>query len=850
MVFNLFITIGPKSCGKTTWIKNKLIPELSKSSESIKYISSDDVRSELLGDDCHNEQKIREASNITNSMIVSKIEAFMSFPINTHYIIFDSCGLNISLIENLKYVCNKMCYEIEFIFFDLHRSDYYKFTDIKSSKMVDNQLLKIRNEILPVLGKYSKSKIRVRSLEGDFEYDDKCLHSYKSRLLPNENNYFIIGDVHGCYDELVLLLRKAGFKITDGKIIPANKNEKILFIGDIVDKGDKTKEVLKLILDNIDMIYIVRGNHEEKNYKFIQKRKENKFIEKDEYVQKYSDYKLFMDDSEAENMFIKVYEKSELYYQYESKWLKFYATHVPCKLQYIGKPTRTEQTNINIECSDMSYSEMYDCLFKEGILNVEENKLLPYNIFGHYSFKNIYLNRNDHRIGIDTGCVFGNMLTGIWFGATNRYPIAMQVNSIKDCKDDTRLIDIPENIDMDEDKAKRISYIINNKINYISGTVCPAPTDTSAMCLESLPMALETFYNAFEIDKAENRIITLQTKYMGSRCNLYLHKSDNKKSYANSRNGYKINSIDFTDIFDKLRSKVEYLYDKYNCDIILFDGELMPWSALGEGLIRKSFGVVSAGLKELEVIKKFGFDEQYEDLHKKYKTSGYEKDNYSHKEKEKIYGHDYYSFKAIDEEKMFHIETDELIEYAKIYNEQLTIFGKPMNRPEYKPFSILKFINTKTKNDTLPMTHGLSETKLYEIVSDDKQLILNLWDKYENNLVKATEFFEKITVENNMEGVVIKPDIVTSTVPPYMKVRNEKYLSIIYGYDYKNPKIYERLVNSKHIRGKYDSAINEYKLGKQMLNINYCSLESNEYKKLLKRFIFEEEKEKNYDPRL
>ena len=48
-----------------------------------------------------------------------------------------------------------------------------------------------------------------------------------------------------------------------------------------------------------------------------------------------------------------------------------------------------------------------------------------------------------------------------------------------------------------------------------------------------------------------------------------------------------------------------------------------------------------------------------------------------------------------------------------------------------------------------------------------------------------------------MEGVVIKPEEERENAP-YLKVRNPEYLSIIYGYDYRFPHKYAKLLKQKH----------------------------------------------------
>lgn len=79
----------------------------------------------------------------------------------------------------------------------------------------------------------------------------------------------IIGDVHGCFDELRTLLTTLGYAITqfDGKFTVAPPpGRKALFVGDYVDRGPRTPDVLRLIMDMSEagQAICVPGNHDAK----------------------------------------------------------------------------------------------------------------------------------------------------------------------------------------------------------------------------------------------------------------------------------------------------------------------------------------------------------------------------------------------------------------------------------------------------------------------------------------------------------------------------------------------------------------------------------------------------------
>jgi len=63
-------------------------------------------------------------------------------------------------------------------------------------------------------------------------------------------NIYIISDAHGCYKTLSALIDK----------LPNKKDSKIVFVGDLVDRGANSYDVIKFVMDNnYDWVL---GNHE------------------------------------------------------------------------------------------------------------------------------------------------------------------------------------------------------------------------------------------------------------------------------------------------------------------------------------------------------------------------------------------------------------------------------------------------------------------------------------------------------------------------------------------------------------------------------------------------------------
>jgi len=87
---------------------------------------------------------------------------------------------------------------------------------------------------------------------------------------------------------------------------------------------------------------------------------------------------------------------------------------------------------------------------------------------------------------------------------------------------------------------------------------------------------------------------------------------------------------------------------------------------------------------------------------------------------------------------------------------------------------------------------------------------------------------------------------------PYMKVRNPEYLSIIYGYDYRFPHKYRKLLKQKNITPKLRTSMQEYNLGLKMLSVPFHEISPahESYREIAANLLFEVAKEKEIDPRL
>ncbi len=84
---------------------------------------------------------------------------------------------------------------------------------------------------------------------------------------PNDAVIYAIGDVHGCFDQLVRLEERI---VADGRDRPQEKI--VVMLGDYVDRGPESAQVLRHLLDDMPPGFrrvCLCGNHEEMMLRFL-----------------------------------------------------------------------------------------------------------------------------------------------------------------------------------------------------------------------------------------------------------------------------------------------------------------------------------------------------------------------------------------------------------------------------------------------------------------------------------------------------------------------------------------------------------------------------------------------------
>jgi len=198
----------------------------------------------------------------------------------------------------------------------------------------------------------------------------------------------VIGDVHGCADELEDLLERAG----------PGAGDRIVLVGDLVAKGPASRRVLELVRRLGALA--VRGNHDEHLLRFHRARQAGQRPPPLKAGHLALARELEPEDWEllsALPLWLRLPEQTALV---------VHAGLVP------GAPLEQQDPamlmNIRTLRADGSGSARKD----DGVLWGSRWGGPELVLFGHHAERGLQL--HPHAIGLDTGCVYGKRLTGCW----------------------------------------------------------------------------------------------------------------------------------------------------------------------------------------------------------------------------------------------------------------------------------------------------------------------------------------------------------------------------------------------------------------------------------------------------
>ena len=447
----------------------------------------------------------------------------------------------------------------------------------------------------------------------------------------------IIGDVHGCFDELVELLGQLGYSVDregDGYSVSANHGRKLIFVGDLVDRGPGTVQVLRLVSDLVrsGQAFCVPGNHDMKLVRALRgrdvKRTHGLAETMEQLGQEADAFRIevakFLDDLVSHLVFDDG---------------KLVVAHAGLKESMHGRGSGAVR-------EFALYGETTGETDEFG-LPVRYNWAADYRgkalvVYGHTPVPEpLFLNNT---VNIDTGCVFGGGLSALRYpereivtvkahrtyyeparpflpeGKETQRLLQHAMDDVIDLADvvGKRLIDtrLKPKITIREENAIAALEVMSRFASdpkwliYLPPTMSPTETSKHENLLEH-PDEAFAFYRKEGIST-----VVCEQKHMGSRAVVVLCKEE---SVSQKRFGVVEASLGtvytrtgrrfFTDeelerqFLIRLQAAVNAsgLWDELGTDWLCLDCELMPWSAKAQELLQKQYAPVgNAGVRALK----------------------------------------------------------------------------------------------------------------------------------------------------------------------------------------------------------------------------------------------------------
>ncbi|MBW4563917.1 MAG: polynucleotide kinase-phosphatase [Mojavia pulchra JT2-VF2] len=659
--------------------------------------------------------------------------------------------------------------------------------------------------------------------------------------LKHEHGPFdIIGDIHGCGDELEALLQQLGYVKDEGEFALSSapaliwdaptyyhpQGRKAVFLGDLVDRGPRIIDTLKLVRNMVTAgtALCVPGNHE---HKLLRKLRGKNVRVNHGLEQTMNEIEALSD--EVRQPFTKELQTflDSLVSHYLLDDGRLVVAHAGMKQEMQGRGSGAVREF---------------ALYGESTGEIDEFGLpVRYNWAGEYRGEALVVYGHtpvpeaewlNNTIDIDTGCVFGGKLTAL------RYPEKELVSvpaariycepvkplientftrtSQQELDDVLHIEDVlgrrivktrlQPNINIREENAIAALEVMsrfaaNPKwLIYLPPTMSPVETSPIAGFLEH-PTQAFAYYQNQEITQ-----VVCEEKHMGSRAVVIVCRD---LAAAEKRFGVVNEGIGICytrtgrRFFDDPALEAELLtrvnaaltqsnfWETLNTDWVCLDCELMPWSAKAQGLLRSQYAPVG-------VASRLALNDAVSLLQQASDRGVEVSSQLSHYQQRAEMAHHY-------------------VAAYRRYCWSVT----DISQLKLAPFHILA-----TEGSVhIDKDHRWHMKQIATICQSDPALLLataykviDLTDP--SSQAEGVHWWEELTKAGG-EGMVVKPMqfIVQGNrglVQPAIKCRGQEYLRIIYGPEYSSPENLQRL-RQRGLSLKRSLAMREFALGVEAL---------------------------------
>lgn len=650
--------------------------------------------------------------------------------------------------------------------------------------------------------------------------------------LKHEHGPFdIIGDIHGCCDELEALLEKLGYQKNEQDYLNYYhpQGRKVLFLGDLVDRGPRILDTVKLAQNMIKAgtAFCVAGNHE---HKLLRKLRGKNVKVNHGLAQSLAEIEALPE--EIREPFVKDLRDflDSLISHYVLDGGRLVVAHAGMKQELQGRGSGAVR-------EFALYGETTGEVDEFG-LPIRHNWASEYRgeamvVHGHVPVPEAQWLNNT--IDVDTGCVFGGKLTALRYPEKELVSVTAAkvycepirpisgigngefVRSVQQELDDVLYIDdvlgkriintrLMSNITIREENAVAALEVMSRFaadpkwLIYLPPTMSPVETSQDEGYLEH-PLQAFAYYQNQGVSE-----VVCEEKHMGSRAVVIVCRDEDaaKKRFGVVDGGI---GICYTRtgrrFFDDLETEVALLervnfalgesgfWERFNSDWVCFDCELMPWSAKAQALLKNQYAAVGAS-------SRLGLADAVSLL-----------------EKAQLRGVD------VD------LQLDTYKERSLLANRYVSAYRRYCwNVSGVADLKLAPFHILATEGAVhIDQDHIWHMQEIARVCQVDPDLLLatnykviDLSDR--NSQALGVDWWKELT-RGGGEGMVVKPkDFIARNnrgiVQPAVKCRGQEYLRIIYGAEYSTPENLQFL-RKRGLSLKRSLAMREFALGVEAL---------------------------------
>jgi protein phosphatase len=808
---SLVALIGPSGAGKSTFARRHFLPT--------EIISSDFCRG-LVGDDENDQSVSSDAFDVLYFIAAKRLAA-------GRFTVIDATNVRPEDRKRLIALAREFHVLPAAIVFDLPERVCQERNAGREDRsfgphVIHSQLQLLRKSLRSLEREGFRN---VRVLRSADEVEQVTIE--RQRLWNDRREehgpFDIIGDIHGCRDEAVELLRALGYTVAGTREAPevsAPADRRAIFVGDLVDRGPDSPGVLRLVMHMVanGTALCVPGNHDVKLMKKLRGRDVRVSHGLAETLQQL--------ESEPEGF---RQEVAEFVYRLVSHYLlddgKLVVAHAGLKQSLQGRASGAVREfalygETTGETDEYGLPVRYDW--------AGEYRGPAMVVYGHTPVPEPeWINRT---LCVDTGCVFGGRLTALRYPerelvsvpAARVYyepvrPIAPKTDAAS--TRDGLVLDIDDvlgkriiaprlgrSVTIREENARAALEVMSRFavdprwIIYLPPTMAPPATAREGDLLERPAEAFE-YYRSEGVSK-----LVCEEKHMGSRAVVVLCRSEDVaatrfgirgegRGVIYTRTGRRFFEGDGIEqaLLERLDRAMHSagLWDELATDWIALDCELLPWSAKAGDLLRKQYAPTgSAGTAALRASRTW-------------------------LEQASARGLPMQELTARITQRQAAVER-----YVEEYRRYCWTVDGPDDL-RLAPFHVLAYEG----HCTLGQGHAWHLDVIDRLCRSDAGLfrttgrrLVDLDDPQSES--DATHWWETITAGAS-EGMVIKPvDGIVSgrkgLVQPAIKCRGREYLRIIYGPTYTEPDNLSRL-RQRGLAPKRALALREFALGHEAL---------------------------------